>query len=41
MPKHLGILKLEHFFGDKALLNDVDTETSTLLIKSGSLAYGA
>ena len=41
MPKHLGILKLEHFSRDKALLDDVDIETSMLLIKFGSLAYGA
>ena len=41
MPKHLGILKLEYFSRDKALLDDMDMKTSTLLIKSGSVACGA
>ena len=41
MPKHLGILELKHCSGDEALLDDVDTYTSTLVIKASSLACGA
>ena len=41
MPKNLGILKLEDFFGGEALLDDVDTKTSTSVIKTSSLACGA
>ena len=38
MPKHLGILELKHFSGDKALLGDVDMQPSTLVIRAISLA---
>ena len=41
MSKHLGILELKHFSRGKALLDDVDTWTSTLVIKASSLACRA
>ena len=41
MSKHLGILKLEHFSGGEALLDDVDTYTSMLVIKASSFACRA
>ena len=41
MPKHLGILELKYFSGGEALLDDMDTKTSTSVIKTSSLAYGA
>ena len=41
MPKHLEILEPKYFSGDKALLDDVDTQTSTLVIKASSLVCGA
>ena len=41
MPKHLGILKLEHFAGNNVLFDNVDTQASTFVIKASSLACGA
>ena len=41
MSKHLVILELKHFSRGKALLDDVDTKTSMLVIKASSLAYEA
>ena len=33
MPKHLGIVKLKHFSGNDALLDNVDMYPSTLVIE--------
>ena len=38
MPKHPGIVKLEHFLRNDALLDNVDTYPSTLVVRASSLA---
>ena len=41
MPKHPGIVKLEHLSGNDALLDNVDTQPSTLVIRASSSACEA